>query len=1043
MSQETMILQPNSVNHLNCDIVSKDKEVKEIGESLFYVKTSPSYKRKGVEVLEGLYNVNCCQLTVVNASSDVIIVPVNRKLGYVQLVDVIPHTEVCDKDVPQVSCVTTHNFDVGKCMIDSNLGEERKVEMIALLNEFSDLFDKEGQNLGVTDKVEHSVVTTGEPIRQRAYRTSFFERREIQRQVDDMLKQGLIKFSESAWAHPVVLVKKKTGEYRFCVDYRKLNAVTVRNSYPLPRISDILTQIGNSRWLSSLDLLSAYWQVPVKETDQPKTAFITADGLYEFTRMPFGMVNSGSTFQALVDQVLGQLKWNTVIVYLDDIVVYSSTWAKHMAGLKAVFERLREAKLTIKTSKCKFATTELKVLGFTVNQKGIGTDPEKMAIIRDYPIPKTVKQVRSFLGLCSYYRQLIRGFAEIARPLTRLTKSLKTNDVSMINREILDVSIKAKKETKTSESLRLKSRDKITWDEETQSAFDTLKGCLLNAPVLQSFDEDSPVEIHVDASLDGLGCVVVQRDEKGREHLVECGSRTLTDAECKWSISEIECLALVWGLEKFRPYCFGRKVKVVTDHHALTFLANKISPNRRLTRWMLQLQEYDIEIVYKSGKKHLDADALSRMPSVNVITTKQAKECQLFTPEKISAEQDKDSTLKAVKHLIQTKEKLPAKWKLCRVNQENVLQYPGFQVGNLEWKTVIPEHLKVVIMRQFHDEPTAAHLGIQRTWKRIRTRFYWTQLYADVKKFVLSCESCQAYKKPKGKIAGLMMKPEIPTYPFEKVGIDFVGPFPRATSGHKHILVATDYLTKWAIVKAVVSPTADVVADFLIKEVMLRYNPPRILVSDRGTSFLADTVQKVLRKFGTRHCKTGSYHPQANSVCERFNGTLVPMLCHYTDKEHKNWNVWLPYIVRAYNTSVHDETKRTPYYLLHGREPVELVDAELENFQTGIPADVETRSALLDEETREARILLQEAQGKGEHRYNLRRRERIFNPGDLVMLFTPKREVGKSAKLIKKFEGPYTVTKKVNSVTYDVSMKGEKCEQRVNIQRLKPYHARG
>ncbi|KAI9556842.1 pol polyprotein [Daphnia sinensis] len=372
-----------------------------------------------------------------------------------------------------------------------------------------------------------------------------------------MIRDNVIVPSNSAWAAPVVLVKKKDGEWRFCVDYRRLNAVTTKDVYPLPRIEDALSRMEGSRYFSILDMQAGYWQVEVDEQDRAKTAFITADGLFEFKVMPFGLTNAPATFQRMMDVVLAGLKWNSCLVYLDDIVVFAPTVSQHLERLESVLQRIERAGLKLKLSKCSFLEQSLKVLGFIVSGEGISADPEKISAMRDFPVPRNVKEVQSFLGLCSYYRRFVPNFAR---------------------------------------------------------SFEAMKTILISPPILAHPRYDLPMEIHCDASNYGVGAVLVQK-HGDEEHVIAYASRLLSNPEINYSVSEKECLALVWSVRKFRSYIWGLKIRVVTDHHSLCWLLKKRDLSGRLARWSLQLQDLDIEIVHRSGRLHSDADGLSRAPT--------------------------------------------------------------------------------------------------------------------------------------------------------------------------------------------------------------------------------------------------------------------------------------------------------------------------------------------------------------------------------------------------------------------------------------------
>ncbi|GFY32406.1 retrovirus-related Pol polyprotein from transposon 17.6 [Trichonephila clavipes] len=450
---------------------------------------------------------------------------------------------------------------------------------------------------------------------QRAYRVSPTERRIIHEEVQKMLDEGIVQPSESPWSSPIVLVRKKDGSWRFCVDYRKLNSVTKKDVYPLPRIDDTLDCLKGAMFFSSMDLRSGYWQIEIDEADREKTAFITPEGLYEFKVMPFGLCNAPATFERMMDNLLRHFKLTMCLCYLDDIIVFSETFEDHLIRLRLVLKCLQEAGLKLNSKKCLFAAQEVKILGHLVSSNGVRSDPDKIKAVRNFPTPKNIHDIRSFLGLCSYFRRFIKGFCYLAEPLQSL----------------------------------LKSGVEFLWGPEEVEAFNSLKKALTSDPVLGMYDERASTEIHTDLSGYGIGAVLVQI-QNNVEKVIAYASRTLTKAEKNYSTTERECLAIVWATNKFRPCIFGKHFTVVTDHHSLCWLMNLKDPSGRLARWALRLQEHDFDVKYKTGKKHSDADALSRNP-VEEETETSDKFLAVTKSMNLAMEQKKDQDLAKLKLL--------------------------------------------------------------------------------------------------------------------------------------------------------------------------------------------------------------------------------------------------------------------------------------------------------------------------------------------------------------------------------------------------------
>jgi len=461
------------------------------------------------------------------------------------------------------------------------LTKEQGLKFRALLDEFSDLFAKDINELGRTDLVQHRIYTENvPPIKQRAYNVPPSEQEFIKEEIERMLESKIIRSSESPspWASPVVLVRKKNGKLRFCVDYRKLNSITKKDAYPLPRIQEMLNTLAGSQWFSTLDLASGYWQVLMDKQDREKTAFITKYGTYEFNVMPFGLCNAPATFQRLMDRVYKGIAWKFVVVYLDDTNVFSKTFDEHLKHLKIVFQRIRDAGLKLNIEKCNFWMKSLPFLGHIICEKGIAPDPTKIETVQKIQPPKNTTKLRSFLGLVGYYRQFIKNFSAIAQPLNQL----------------------------------LHKDEPYYWGSKQQQAFEKLKEKLVTAPVLAYPDFSKRFILATDASYYGFGATLSQKDRDGKEHPIAYASKSLQPAEQNYYATELECAAIVWAIEHYHSYLGATEFTLVTDHLALKWLKT-VEPKGRIGRWILKLQPYNFVVVHKPGRIHSNVDALSRL----------------------------------------------------------------------------------------------------------------------------------------------------------------------------------------------------------------------------------------------------------------------------------------------------------------------------------------------------------------------------------------------------------------------------------------------
>jgi len=464
-------------------------------------------------------------------------------------------------------------------LITGDLTPEQRKQFNALVHEFADIFAENEDALGRTDLAKHQIrLSDTQPIKQRPYRHGYAQDKFIRAELARMQRLGIIRESESPYAMPVVIVTKKGGKLRFCVEYRRLNWITIKDSYPLPRIDDLLENLAGSKYFSSIDLLSGYWQVAMDEKDIEKTAFVTKYGLFEFTVMPFGLTNAPPTFQRLMDKVFRDLKNTCVAVYMDDVNIHSPTWEQHLLDLRQAFLRIRAANLRLNIPKCHFAKPKVVFLGFVVTKEGVHTDPAKVEHMVNLKIPKDVHELRSLLGTFSFYRRFIPNFAKEAQPLNWL----------------------------------LKKNRLYTWTQRQQLAFDTLRMHLIQAPILIAPDPEQRFQLYTDASYKGFGALLGQKDAEGKDHVVAYASRACNKHEERYAPVALECCAAHWAVQYFRQYLWGTEFDLYTDQAALNSLFQKGDLNNRtLGRWLNNLQEYDFKTHYRPGKLNR-ADILSR-----------------------------------------------------------------------------------------------------------------------------------------------------------------------------------------------------------------------------------------------------------------------------------------------------------------------------------------------------------------------------------------------------------------------------------------------
>jgi len=842
---------------------------------------------------------------------------------------------------------------------------------------------------GPTDRIMHTIrVKTEYPIKQRYRPRNPAMQQIIDEEVQEMLRNDVIEPSSSPWSSPVVIVRKKDGRPRFCIDFRKVNEVTERDAYPLPQINATLDKLRGAKYLTTLDLQQGYWQIPLAPESRPVTAFtVPGRGLMQFKVMPFGLHSAPATFQRLLDTILGPELEPHVFIYLDDIIIVSATFEDHLRHLAEVFRRLRSAHLRLNPEKCHFCRPELKYLGHIIDRQGIRTDPEKIKAMTRWPRPSNVRQIRQFIGLASWYRRFIPDFSATAAPLTKLTRK----------------------------------NARWQWSSDEERAFSALKGALASSPVLACPDFNRRFLLQTDASTTGLGAVLTQHFEDG-ERVIAYASRTLNGAERNYSATELECLAVVWGIRHFRGYLEGYEFTVITDHQALRWLQKLESPTGRLGRWMLELQQYSFDVKYRRGKLNRVADALSRLPAVRAI---RYPRCPWYHPllQQVRRQPDAypDYAIrrgKLYRHLL---------------HSTDFREIPASE----QWKECVPKSERTAVMNRIHDHPTAGHLGIAKTIARAAKQYYWPRMFADVAKHVRTCTNCLAHKASQERPAGLLHATPVKA-PWEQVSIDLVGPLPRSTDGHTWLLVMQDRFTKWIELCPLRRATTPVILQHLCTQIIYRHGCPDTIISDNGRQFAAAAMTRALEAFGIRAKKTPPYAPHCNPV-ERTNKTVKTMIAQYVGNNHRQWNRHVAALQFAYNTAQHEATGYTPAFLNCGRE-LQGPHREDRRRERGTVAP-EVNQRRLEEAREVVQANLARAFQKQARHYDLRRRGWKPNVGDVVwkrthVLSDKKNAI--NAKLAPKYSGPLTVQRIISPVIVDLRSPQGKWHRHIHIQDLKP-----
>ena len=912
-----------------------------------------------------------------------------------------------------------------------------------IVHDYSDVCGDLPPGLPPNRSNDHTIVVEQgiQPIHKPPNRISKQHDDEALKQINELLGMGFIRPSKSSWASPILFVKKKDGKWRMCVDYRGLNNVTIKNRYPLPNAQDLLDRLTHAVWLSKLDLASGYHQVRVADDSIDKTAFITSHGLYEYLVMPFGLCNAPSTFMQLMNDTLKPLIHKCVIVYLDDILIYSTTKQQHIQDVRSVFDILRSSRLYVKPSKCEFGSTELEFLGHIVGHGCMKMSPQKVSAIQEWPIPTNVTEIRSFLGLATYYRRFVRDFSSIAAPMYELTK----DSIPFV------------------------------WGMEQQKSFDTLKQCIISSPIIRLPDFNKDWIMYTDASGYGVGGVLCQEYD-GIHHPILFMSHKLGKHEMNWPTHEKELYAIVLMFKVCRHYVQGKHVTVYTDHRALEYIITQPNLTPKQARWSAFMCDYDWKIVYKEGKYNQVADALSRRSDMKPndddtlehhdyrfgMDITHIRLVHILGASTITADNE---FIQRVKDTYKDDESCS---RLLTMNGNSEFNIKDGLIYKGEHRLYIPDanSLKLPLVGEYHDNRLLCHRGIDKTYDLLSRYYYWPHMIDTVKEYIRTCYTCQANKVSNHKPSGLLMQRPIPRQIFTEITLDFITSLPKTNHGNTCILVVVDRLSKWVlcIPYGDISYTAsyrtavEQTADILWKHWILIYGIPHVIISDRDRQFDSELWINLFKSCGTQLLRSSAYHPETDGQTERTNRTIKEILRSYCNDQQNDWDDYIPYVMSALNNTVQTSTGRTPSEVVYGRRidlPADIAALHNRNNNNGDTTNdnnnsnstitvsrwVESRQDILNSVYKHlAKTMSQQKVQADKHRRYI-----VYNVGQYVWLSTDHvhEPASRSSSLKHKYAGPYKIIEKINDNAYRLELPpNSKVHNVFNISRLRRFYPR-
>ena len=861
---------------------------------------------------------------------------------------------------------------------------ETEQKLLDIMCKYANVFMANKWDIGKTELVKHEILTLGEPILLKPRRQPANLEDKIEEAIRNLEENGIIRRCDSAWNAPMVCVwKKEKKDIRLCLDFRSLNQITERRAFPMPNIEEMLDTLGDMKYFSTIDLGSAYYQVELETTSQEKTAFSTKTGQFCFNRMPFGIAAAPATFQKLMTMVLGELLWKIAVVYLDDILIFSKTETEHKINFGKVLEKIKIAGLKINPEKCRLLQQEIRFLGHIINNEGVKVDSEKIESIVTFQRPNCIKKLRSFLGLCNYYRKFIKDYAKYARLL---------------------------------ESLCGSNKETLMWSDSYEEAFIQLKNSLSKAPVLVYPNFKEEFILDTDASFDTIGAVLSQRDKEGNERVIAYGSHSMSKHEMGYCITRKELLAIYYFTLHFKHYLYGKKFTLRTDHKAITFMLTTKKPiTAQFQTWINFLSSLDMDLKYRKGEEHGNADALSR------------KDCGRCTQCLEVHENAKEGKIKT-RLLAMVSEEQGKEWQkeseeINRIMNDIMKGDKRFQningvIKTNNDRTWIPKSERGNFVKAIHQQ--LCHAGANKVLNYIKMGHDMENMKETVDREVKSCELCQKRKTLTVKTKETIKKKEDAQL-FEVISIDFCGPLKVNAQGKKYIFGIIDQCSRYITLTAVAKQDERTTAKMLMERWILKFGAPRVIHLDCGKTFESNVIRELAEKYKIHLQYSSPYHHNANGMIERQFRTIRDYVTtSLKDKLKKDWVEILPEVEFVLNTTIQKSIGKTPAEIVFG---CKITREWINNKQIDID-----RKEVIDQ--------IHEREHKFQYN-NSKNINRDFNIGDEVLV-----KIDIRTKDDDRYMGPFSIIKKLHDRSYEMKNRNGKTLVR-NVEWLKPFKRGG